>query len=410
MRTGWTVEVISGIEEARLIHLGIVSNLRIKASPLLLMDLGGGSCELTLSAQGHIRETISLPVGAVRLTQHFLHHDPPRKYEMERLYSYIGEELQRVTRKITAAAPKTVIATSGTAAALATAARTVNSSARGNAVTAKTATKLAKVLAKRSYQERAKIPGIGTRRAEIIIAGAAVYAEIMQRCGLGGFRYSPLGLRDGLLAQMAADYTRDSKPTKQLASERWDSLLAAGKHYHVDLEQAQHILKLTMDLYAALRPVHRLPAEYEEWLTAAAILHEVGVYVNRTGWHRHAHYIIANSEVLGYMPAQRRIIAAMARYLGRNLPSPGDKVIKSLEPKDREHIPRAVALLRLARALNQGRRRTVTDVRARGKNGSVTLLLKTKRKAGADLERWALKRERGYFRAVFGRDLAAEVS
>ena len=408
MRTGWTVEVISGVEEARLIHLGVISNLRLHASPLLLMDLGGGSCELTLSDQGQIRETISLPLGAVRLTQHFLHHDPPRKYEMERLYSFIGEELERVDPKIRAAAPKLVIATSGTAAALATAAHTVNPGSRGSSVTAGTAVKLARILAKRSYPERNRLPGIGTRRAEIIIAGAAVFAEILQRCGLAAFRYSPLGLRDGLLQQMASDYSRHSKPTEQLASERWRSLLAAGKHYHLDLEQAQHIRKLAMDLFASLRLLHRLPPEYEEWLSAAAMLHEAGVYINRTGWHRHAYYIIANSEVLGYTPAQRRIIAAMARYLGRMLPSSGDKVIRALDSQDQDYVPKAVVLLRLARALNQGRRRVVTGVVARARDGRVLLQLKTKRGAGADLEMWALKRERAYFRAVLGRDLEAE--
>src|SRR5215813_7804769 len=77
--TGWRVEIISGIEEARLIHLGLTSSLRVKAHPILMIDLGGGSCELTVSKRGHIQETVSLPLGAVRLTNDFMHHDPPRK-------------------------------------------------------------------------------------------------------------------------------------------------------------------------------------------------------------------------------------------------------------------------------------------------------------------------------------------
>src|ERR1700756_464978 len=77
--TGWKVEIISGLEEARLIHLGLVSSLRVNASPVLMIDLGGGSCELTISSKNHIRDTISLPLGAVRLTNEFLQHDPPRK-------------------------------------------------------------------------------------------------------------------------------------------------------------------------------------------------------------------------------------------------------------------------------------------------------------------------------------------
>ncbi len=84
--TGWKVEIISGLEEARLIHLGLVSSLRVNVSPILMIDLGGGSCELTISSKNHIRDTISLPLGAVRLTNEFLQHDPPRKSELRRLH------------------------------------------------------------------------------------------------------------------------------------------------------------------------------------------------------------------------------------------------------------------------------------------------------------------------------------
>src|SRR5512147_589230 len=186
MRTGWRVEVISGTEEARLIHLGIITNLRITASPFLLIDLGGGSCELTISAHRHIRETVSLPVGAVRLTQEFLHHDPPRDYELHRLRSYIAEEVQRVARKIAAAKPQWVVATSGTAAALATSAQSLlQHRGQERAVPTRAVVSLEEKLSEMSYPQRISIPGIGTRRGEIIIAGATVYAELLQRCGLG---------------------------------------------------------------------------------------------------------------------------------------------------------------------------------------------------------------------------------
>jgi exopolyphosphatase/guanosine-5'-triphosphate,3'-diphosphate pyrophosphatase len=153
-----------------------------------------------------------------------------------------------------------------------------------------------------------------------------------------------------------------------------------------------------------------LPEEYREWLSAAAMRHEVGSYVNRTGWHRHAYYIIAHSEILGYTSGQRRIIAAIARYLGTMVPAPGQPYLKTLIPADRKRIPKAVALLRLARALNQGRRGAVTTMRARIKDGRVILSLKTIQRIGADLEMWMLEKERGYFREAFGRELFAELS
>ncbi len=116
--TGWTIEIISGLEEARLIHLGLVSTGRLGAHSVLLVDLGGGSCELTLSREGQIRDTVSLPLGAVRLTGEFLKHDPPRKSELKRLAGFVAREITRIQDRIKSARVSAVIATSGTAAAL----------------------------------------------------------------------------------------------------------------------------------------------------------------------------------------------------------------------------------------------------------------------------------------------------
>ncbi|HEY5163526.1 MAG TPA: Ppx/GppA phosphatase family protein [Terriglobales bacterium] len=401
VRTGWEIEVISGVEEARLIHLGIVTNVRVNKWPMLLVDLGGGSCELTISNHGHIKETVSVPVGAVRLTQEFVRHDPPAEYELKSLRAFVGEKLQRVARNIVKAAPATVIATSGTAAALA--------GGRERFVKAREVLELADELAEMPYDERIQLPGIGTRRGEIIVAGAAVYAEIVQRCKLRGYRYSDLGLRDGVLAAMAAELEVGA-PAKQLAADRKDAVSAMMQRYAVDAEQAEHVRDLSLQLFSGLKTVHRLPAEYSDWLAAAALLHELGTYVNRTGWHRHAWYIIAHSELLGYTPVQRQMIAAITRYLGAALPSGNDKLLKLLPAEERENIRKAVALLRLARALNQGRRRAVEQIVASVRDGRVLLSITHRRGITAELELWAMKKERGYFRAVFGRELEAAVS
>src|SRR5208337_3045763 len=116
--TGWQTEVISGLEEGRLIHLGILSNARIANQRALLIDLGGGSCELTLSVSGHIADMVSLPIGAVRLTQMFLHHDPPRENELEQMRGLVQREVSRVQKRIRDARVQVAIATSGTPAAL----------------------------------------------------------------------------------------------------------------------------------------------------------------------------------------------------------------------------------------------------------------------------------------------------
>jgi exopolyphosphatase / guanosine-5'-triphosphate,3'-diphosphate pyrophosphatase len=407
--TGWNVEIISGLEEARLIHLGLVSSSRIGSSPILMIDLGGGSCELTISSKGHIRETVSLPLGAVRLTNEFLQHDPPRKSELRRLGGFVEREIGRISDRIVKIRPGAVIATSGTAAALAAVCHGLykTKGSRENAVSRGQMRQLAKMLSRLGIEDRRKLSGVGPRRAEIIVAGAIVYAELLDCCALQGFRYSPLGLRDGLLAQMAAEYDRSTRSGKQIESERWDSIRAAVEHYRVDMDHALEVRDSAMRLFAALRSVHRLDAQYAEWLSAAAMLYEVGDYVNRNGRHRHTYYIIAHSEILGYTPEQRKIIAAIARYLGKSHPATADAAIKILAPADRESVRKASLLLRLARALNLGRSGAVRATTVAMRDGKVHLLLRSKPRSSVDLELWAVEKEGNYFREVFGRELSA---
>ena len=140
------------------------------------------------------------------------------------------------------------------------------------------------------------------------------------------------------------------------------------------------------------------------------MLYEVGDYVNRNGRHRHTHYIISNSEILGYTPQQRRLIAAIARYLGKSRPTLEDGPMKIVEAADRDNAQKAILLLRLARALNLGRSRAVEKVRIGVHSAEVKLTLVPRRRMGVDLELWAIEKERDYFREVFGRELSTAVS
>jgi exopolyphosphatase/guanosine-5'-triphosphate,3'-diphosphate pyrophosphatase len=406
--TGGKIETIPGLEEGRLIHLGVLANARVRPSSVLLMDLGGGSCELTISVRSQIREIFSLPLGAVRLTQEFLLHDPPRTKELARLRHFIGDEVTRVSERIRAAKVQQIIATSGTAAALAAAASNGRIGA-ASSVRPRTILKLAEMLAGLNLRARGAVPGIGPRRAEIIVAGSWVFAELLARCDLPGFRYSPLGLRDGVLAQMLADYDRRSSSHRQLASERWEAIVAMCERYHVDMQSARYVRDRVLELFHELRRVHGLPAEYETWLSTAAMLYEVGRFLNHAGWHRHTYYVISNSEIFGFTPDQRQVIACIARYLGKSKPSPGDPPMEALGRDHQELVPKAVVLLRLARAMNQSRERRLRAAQARIDDAKVRLKLKAGRTA-PDLELWALQKERGYFRESFGRELLLELA
>ena len=405
--TGWKIEVISGLEEGRLIHLGVLANLRRRPAKLLLIDLGGGSCELTLSSAGHVKEIVTLPLGAVRLTQEFIRRDPPSKQEMKRLQEFITEEVAHIPRALARGQTKVAVATSGTAAALAGAAQSLKLSK--SEVTLSAVTSLVRRLSKLTSRQRASIKGINQKRAEIVVAGAAVYAHILGACGLRAFRYSPLGLRDGILAQMAAEYDQHTRSHRQLESDREDVLLTTATRYEVDLANARQVRDLAWALFDQTRSVHRLDKDFREWMGAAAMLYEVGAYINPAGRHRHAYYVISRSELFGFTPLQRKIIATIGRFQGNSRPQLRDPLIKLLPAHLRSDVIKSTAILRIGRALNQGRRAAVKLLRASARDGQITVKLKAGR-GGADLELWAGEKEIPYFREVFGRELVFRLS
>ncbi|MGO9775998.1 MAG: Ppx/GppA phosphatase family protein [Terracidiphilus sp.] len=427
--TGWNMEIISGLEEGRLIHLGVMGLGVADAEPeaeagaagrVLLVDLGGGSCEITLSAHKHLLETVSLPLGAVRLTEEFLHADPAPTEGLARMRQFIDRELRLAHQKIQPENVSLVIGTSGTAAALseAIAAEGKARAKAGKKSAFKTAVitepegitptravrQLAAKLAPMSLAERTAVEGIGPRRAEIIVAGAQVFAELLESFGLEGFRYSPLGLRDGILAQMLAEQDARAAVHLEFEHQRWESVLATARRYGVDLDQAEPVRAHAMQLYRELQALHQLSPEYELWLAAAAMLRDTGKFINHQGHHRHTQYIVSSSELFGCTPVQRTLVSAIARYLGKSRPQPGDRALRNIPPGEHEHVHRAVVLLRLAVALNQDRASDVLRVAVKVYPKRVYLEVEPGR-TGAELELWSLRKEAAYFREVFGREL-----
>jgi exopolyphosphatase/guanosine-5'-triphosphate,3'-diphosphate pyrophosphatase len=434
--TGWNMEIISGLEEGRLIHLGVMGLGTAATEPglagrVLLVDLGGGSCEITLSEHKRIRETVSLPLGAVRLTEEFLTGDPAPEDGLARMHQLIERELRQAHHKIEPVDVALTIATSGTAAALADACaasaktgkiaatparKTVAGSLRSPAsaeprfaapaqiATTRAVRKLAAKLAKMTLPERESVPGIGPRRAEIIVAGASVFAELMESFALPGFRYSPLGLRDGILAQMLAEQDARALAHREFEHERWESVLATARRYGVDPRHAEPVRAHAVQLYRELKALHQLPPEYESWLAAAAILRDTGKFINHQGHHRHTQYIISSSEIYGCTRVQRTVISAIARYLGKSRPQPGDRAMRNIPPEEHKDVHRAVVLLRLAVALNQDRASDVLRVAAKVYPKRIYLEIEPGR-TGAELELWSLRKEAAYFREVFGREL-----
>ncbi len=268
---------------------------------------------------------------------------------------------------------------------------------------------LADQLAKMTNAQRAAVPGIGPRRSEIIVGGALVYASLLERMGLKGFRYSPLGLRDGMLAQMLGEVDLRASVHQKIESERWAGVLEVCSRYGIEQRKAEPVRQHVVELFDALAQVHELPEEYKLWLESAAMMQDVGKFMNHQGHFRHTQYIIANSEIFGFSPEQRQIVSAIARYLGKTRPDPMDRVMRLIPVEEHRHVMRAVVLLRLAVALNQDRASAVVRMRTYVYPKRVVLELVPGR-GGAELEAWSLKKEAAYFREVFRRELFVEVA
>ncbi|HEU4635459.1 MAG TPA: exopolyphosphatase, partial [Edaphobacter sp.] len=263
-------------------------------------------------------------------------------------------------------------------------------------------------LMKMRDEQRAAIPGIGPRRSEIIVGGALVYAHLMERFGFKSFRYSALGLRDGMLAQMLGDVDLRASVHQKIESERWAGVLEVCRRYGIEQRQVEPVRQHVVELFKALMPVHGLSEEYRLWLESAAMMQDVGKFMNHQGHHRHTQYIIANSEIFGFSPEQRAIVSALARYLGKTRPDGMDRVMRTIPIEEHTNVIRGIVLLRLAVALNQDRASAIVRIRVHVYPKRVVLELVPGR-GGAELEAWSVKKEAAYFREVFRRELFVEV-
>jgi exopolyphosphatase/guanosine-5'-triphosphate,3'-diphosphate pyrophosphatase len=236
-----------------------------------------------------------------------------------------------------------------------------------------------------------------------------VYANLLERLSLKGFRYSPLGLRDGMLAQMLAEVDLRTSVHQKIESERWAGVLEVCERYNIEQRKVEPVRQHVVELFDALKQVHELPEEYKLWLEAAAMMQDVGKFMNHQGHYRHTQYIIANSEIFGFSPEQRLIVSALARYMGKSRPEPMDRPMRWIPIEEHVHVTRAVVLLRLAVALNQDRASAVLQMRVHVYPKRVLLELVPGR-GGAELEAWSLRKEADYFREVFRRELFVEVA
>ncbi len=399
------VEVISGLEEARLIHLGVQARWPQQQRRLLIADIGGGSAELILSENGRMVDAFSKPLGAVRLTEMFLKSDPPDSRELARMEKYIQERIAGATAHMGQARIDRMIATSATAAAAVCAVNSVRRSKREMAdrflASAPQIRKLYSDVSQLNLTSRGKITGIGPKRAEIIVAGVAVLNEVMSNFGLARLYYSTAGVRDGIIADLA--HRRVGSAPDQLDSDQRRVVRAVGRRYGTSPAHARKVAQLAARLFDSLHPLHRLAPAYGRILQASAYLYNIGHFVNDARHHKHSFYLVMNSDLPGFSDAERMGIANLCRYHRKSMPQPTHADFQALDMETRDAVVFLIPLLRIAVALDQSQEQKVESVEASIQDRVVELRLVSAQ--DTDIEQWHAGQVADVFHQVYGRQL-----
>ena len=395
------VEIISGQEEARLIHLGVQSRWPHPRQRILIADVGGGSAEVISSDAGSISYAISKPLGAVRLTEVFLKNDPPLPVELHRMNEYIEEKLAAGVRRIGTEGFDRVIATSASAAATICAVNRVARSKRDAADRLRATTpqvrRLFRELSVRGLEARRKVPGIGPRRAEIILAGVAVFLRVLEEFQRPSMYYSSAGLRDGIVADLAQRGV--GRDLARLDRQQRKAVEDMARRCGVPLAHARKVAALTQGIFESLQPLHKLPAAYGKLLEAAAYLHDVGHFVSDTGHHKHSAYLVANSDMPGFTVEERLLISMLCRYHRKSLPGPRHDNFQSLGEDHKRAILLLTPLLRLADNLDRAHEQRVERLECQLRNGGIVIHIFSSR--DTDLEQWAGERAGAAFAEIY---------
>jgi exopolyphosphatase/guanosine-5'-triphosphate,3'-diphosphate pyrophosphatase len=404
------VEIISGQEEARLIHLGVESSWPHPDERLLIIDIGGGSAEIIEAEQGRLKRAFSRPLGAVRVQAVFLKDDPPSRDDLSRMEEYIAEKLAVAAQKIGSGHFDRAIGTAASASAVVCAANRIPRVDRELADRRKVSTaqlrRLYRVLSRMDVAARRKVEGLGYRRAEIILPGVAVLLRTLETFGLNGLNYCAAGVRDGIIRDLADRGA--GREQARLDREQREMVEQFARRFGVDLKHARKVAHFSLELFHALASLHQLPPAEGRLLEAAAYLRDVGHAISDTGHHKHSLYIVSNADLGGFTGVERMHVAMLCRYHRKSMPMPRHSDFMTLPPENRRAIALLAPLLRIADALDRSREQRVEQIECTPGPGGV--LLKLKASADTGLEKWAVEGAAAVFRQVYDKPLVVESS
>jgi exopolyphosphatase/guanosine-5'-triphosphate,3'-diphosphate pyrophosphatase len=412
-QTGIRPRVISGAEEAQLIHKAAVYGVDVGSARAVVIDIGGGSVEITLGTGTDMQLARSFKVGVIRLTERFVRSDPIAGRDERKLVKHVVAEISAHVEQIRAVGFDRVIGTSGTILSLgavaATAARgTPPPELRNLRVSAKQLRRLRKEVVARDIKNRLEIPGLDPRRADLVVAGAVLLDTILQALGAEEITLCDLALREGLVLDYIRRNRRQIAQVDMIPDVRRRSAIELAERCNYFAAHAQQVARLALALFDQTRAVHGLTDREREWLEFAALMHDLGVHISYSRHHKHSYYLIKNGDLRGFEPEEIEVIALVARYHRRGTPKKSHAEYSRLPADLRRAVRLLSSILRLAEGLDRSHAQVISrlDVRDRGED----VLLDLHTASDAELEVWSAHQHLAPFEGMLRKPVRVEVA
>ena len=392
-QVGLRVRVISGTEEARLIHLAAAYAVGTGADRSVTIDIGGGSTEVTLGTAARMEAGRSFKLGVIRLAEKFAQKDPLSRGDVQRLERHIIRETAGYLNQVRRRGFRRVIGTSGTIltiGALAAGATSGPSDRRRLVVDADDIRRLRKRLVALPLDDRLKIPGLDPRRADLAPVGAILIETLLDRLEADEITLCDFALREGLILDYIRRNSKHIRTAERYPDVRRRSIIELGERCSYYRDHAAQVAKLSLALFDATKDRHKLGTREREWLEFGALLHDVGTHISYESHHKHAYYLIRNGELRGFDPVEVEVIGLVARYHRQATPKKSHEGFAALPRPLRKTVRVLGALVRLAEGLDRSHGQVVKGVTASLSKKTLEIRLKT---AGdAELELWAAAR------------------
>lgn len=402
--SGIGIEVINGEEEARLIHLAVGSKIGLRNKRAMLVDIGGGSAEITLVADGQILSTESYRMGSVRLLQVLERNKRGEKQFSQLVREYVDATQKRMKKELGNEKIDLCIGTGGNIESLGDLRVQLFGKERNDVIQVDELDALVKKLQSLTYEERVQQLLLRPDRADVIVPASIVIQKVVKQSGVGELLIPAVGLKDGLLIDMVQELYGEKKTSSR--DQVITSALQLGRKYAFDEQHGLAVARYATRFFDEMRTLHNLPIEYRLLLEVAALLHDIGHYINMIGHHKHTLYLLMASPIIGLSKEQTAIVANVARYHRKSFPKPQHETYSLLSSKERVVVSKLAAILRLADAMDNEHASKVETFFVEYKKPK--FVLKLMGEGDLLLEKWALMKKAEMFEDVYSVKLSID--